>query len=450
MPEALASVSPAATTPEQSEALYAKLSPGPGKPASKVSAHQRARIHSAMVKLVAKQGYEDVTVRGIARLAKVSSRAFYNHFEGKEDCFLRTYDLIVQRTARRIVASQAGERDWQERLRLAFGAFVRELEREPQAGYLALVEAYAAGPKALEHIRRAECIFEGMLRDSFARSPNGIEIPPMIVAGMIAGAISATRTRLLAGDDEDLPALGDSLTSWVLSYYSEVVVELAALDQRAASASTAEPTPMAIEQWGNQIPADDRTLIFTAIAKLAVTEGYSGLTLQQILAATGVPKRSFTAHFSSVADCFLEALRPRIDDAIAKAARAQTGADTWERGLCQAIVSLCGQITQDPLLAKLCFVDVFALGEKGLAFREDLIADLAFFIGEAMPPSERPEGVVIEAAVGAAWGVIQHLVISDRVSQVPRIAATLAYLVLAPSVGSMAAITAISGEQIAR
>ena len=74
----------------QSEALYGKLRPGPGRSPSDVAAHQRMRIHGAMVEIAGEQGYEAVTVRGLTRTAGVSSRTFYERFEGKEECFLET------------------------------------------------------------------------------------------------------------------------------------------------------------------------------------------------------------------------------------------------------------------------------------------------------------------------------------------------------------------------
>lgn len=67
-----------------------KLAPGPGKPASQVAASQRARLHRAMFELVAEKGYERVTVRALVSTAKVSSRAFYEHFRGVHDCFEAT------------------------------------------------------------------------------------------------------------------------------------------------------------------------------------------------------------------------------------------------------------------------------------------------------------------------------------------------------------------------
>src|SRR6187399_977339 len=85
-----------------------KLSPGPGLAPQQVARHQLARIHRATIEIAARDGYQALKVRDIVRQAEVSTRAFYEHFGSKEDCFLRTYDLISRRTTRRIIAAQMG------------------------------------------------------------------------------------------------------------------------------------------------------------------------------------------------------------------------------------------------------------------------------------------------------------------------------------------------------
>ena len=66
-----------ATAATSQQVLAGKLSPGPGLPPSEVAHHQRARIHSAIVEIAGERGQEAVTIREIARLSGVSSRAFY-------------------------------------------------------------------------------------------------------------------------------------------------------------------------------------------------------------------------------------------------------------------------------------------------------------------------------------------------------------------------------------
>ena len=63
----------AAGTPEP---LYEKLSPGPGRLTSKVAERQSTRLHGAVIKVLAKQGYDAVRVRDFVALAQVSTRVF--------------------------------------------------------------------------------------------------------------------------------------------------------------------------------------------------------------------------------------------------------------------------------------------------------------------------------------------------------------------------------------
>jgi AcrR family transcriptional regulator len=205
-----------------------KLSPGPGLPSQQVAAHQLARIHWATVEIAAEQGYRVLKVRDIVRKAGVSTRAYYEHFNSKEDCFLQAYDLISRRATRRIIAAGAGERDWRKRPHLVLKEFVRGLENEPASARVALIEAYVAGETFLEQAWRAERIFEGMLAESLARAPSGVVVPPMVVEGMVAGIAGIARNRLLANRVTELSEAGASLIDWALCYPHKAATELAA------------------------------------------------------------------------------------------------------------------------------------------------------------------------------------------------------------------------------
>ena len=110
-------------------------------------------------------------------------------------------------TLARIAVSQSGERDWRERLRLAFRAFMWEVESEPQAARLALVETFAAGPASLEGARCAENLFEAMVAESISRAPDEFKMPPLLVKGIVTGAARVARARLIAGREQEARAL---------------------------------------------------------------------------------------------------------------------------------------------------------------------------------------------------------------------------------------------------
>jgi AcrR family transcriptional regulator len=441
-----------ASQAEQSEALYEKLRPGPGMAPTEVGAHQRARIYSALIGLVADRGRDAVTVRELTRLANVSSRAFYKHFDGTEECFLRTYELITRRAAKRIVASQAGERDWRKRLHLAFGAFVRELEREPQAARFALVDAYAGGPKTLERVQHTDNIFETMLTESFLRAPDDINVSPLLIKGVVAGVAHVARTRTMTNRTDEATTVGGQLADWALSYHSESVGLLAELDRGSPSHASGVgrfPVPSSEEERGEESRAlsDARALILSATAKLAVAEGYGSLTVSRIRAAAGVQPRFFAAHFSGVEDCFLATMELRAVSAVSRAAYARAAKLTWQGGVYRAISSLCGQIASDNALAQLCFADAFAPDRAVSNCRESFVTLIVQLLSDDAPTNCLSDTLRIEAAAGAVWGVLHHQVTSGQSRQLPRIAATLSVIALAPLIGMSPAIEAIHQEQ---
>jgi AcrR family transcriptional regulator len=444
--EALAPTTPVADAPE---ALYRKLSPGPGMAAQEVASHQRARIHAAMIEIVGDEGYEAITVRKVSQLAGVSTRAFYQHFEGKEECFLRTYELVVQRAANRIVAAQSGERDSRERLRLAFAAFAREIESKPRAARLALIEAFAAGPAALERMRCTDTIFEAMIAESFGRIQDGIEMSPLLIKGIVAGVTCVARARLLEGREEELSEISDELLEWALSLRTDVVGELGVLDRRPIPPCDAIDKSLATVRTSGRSERTretDRDLILAATAKLAATDGYWQLTAPRIRSAAGVSRRSFNANFDSVEDCFLASLDAHTSKALEYAATQAARGRNWLGGVYQAIASLCSYIAHDPVLTKLGFTEVFAPGPNGMRRRERLMVDIAGRFRASAPSAKRPSKLVAEASTGAIWGVLHRHITSGRAQQLPQLAATLSYLALAP-VGNQAALNAIRDEQ---
>lgn len=75
---------------------YERIKPGPnGMGPRVVASHQRARIYSSLGAVLARRGYRAATVADVLRLAGVSRRAFYEHFDSKEQCFASAYRIAA-------------------------------------------------------------------------------------------------------------------------------------------------------------------------------------------------------------------------------------------------------------------------------------------------------------------------------------------------------------------
>lgn len=404
-----------------------------------------------MVELVAERGYEAVTVRELVRRSGVSSRAFYRHFANKQECFLRTHEVIVLRMARRIVAAQAGERNSHDRLRLTLGAFASEVERNPEAACLALIETYAAGPEALKQARRAEHTLEAMIVESLTDPISTAAVSPPLADGAAAGAMWAIRSRLLDGQVDQLPPLIEGLVDWSRAYRAKSISALPDLDRRAGAMSfTTEPLPLLPESVKRK-PTKDRALILAAVAKLCVSDNYSSLTQKSLCLTAGISGRSFNALFDSVEGCFVAAIMQRAEGALAEASyAAQLRSRSWAGGVYQATHSLCVQIATDPVLANLCFVQVLAPGAVGMKCQQRLVAKVAKHLRGGASLARDADQALVEASVGAAWGVLRKHIATDRAFQAPRIAGSLAYLLLAPAIGPAEAVEAIRSEVAAK
>ena len=432
------------------EPMYGKLSPGPGKPASEVAAHQRARIHRAMIELVSEREYDAVTVRDLAQLAGVSTRTFYAQFGGKEECLLSTYEQVVRSLAKQVSKAQRGGRDWEDQVRLTFSALARALAAEPKPARLALVEVFAAGPPALERMRRDGIVLEAMARGGFARAPDGITLPPLVVKGIVAGVARVACARLLAGREQELPALSDELMRWALSFRSDATAMLELDDRRSAVDGDVGSAANGRGDLGRQLLQNERALILAATARLAASGGYRQLSARDIRAAAGVSRKSLDMHFDDVTHCFLAALELLIKQTLIQALRSGATADTWPGGVQRALSTFCASVARDPAFAKLGFIEVFAPGTPGIRFRARLIVAVADRLRQSAPPSQRPSELAAEASVGAVLGVIHHHIASGRTSLLPRVASTLSFLMLAPAIGAPAAVDAIREEQATR
>lgn len=209
-----------------------------------------------MVELVAAHGYNAVSVATLTSHARVSKRDFYKHFAGKEECFLATYDIVVSRSVRGILAATEGEDDWRERLRLGFLAFAGQIAGSPETSRLALVEAFAAGAVALERMLRTNRLFEALVAKNLDLADEAPQLPRLVVKGIVAGCSRVARARLLTGDPRQLALDGAELMEWALSFRDDAVVRL-----RGLGTGGAAPLPPTTAE----LPfADERAMILAA------------------------------------------------------------------------------------------------------------------------------------------------------------------------------------------
>ena len=430
--------------------LYPQLRARRNASREQVAAHQRARLQGAMVEAVARHGYTATTVRELTALAGVTKKALYRHFDDKLDCFLATYDLVVLEGVGRISAAWRGgshdERDPEQALCRAFDAFVGELVARPKGARLALVEVLAVGPGALARIERGEALFERMIAQSLEQVGDGVALPPVLLRGVVHGIWYVARRRLLEGRAAAMVGSSRQLLDWMLAHRSPDVRLLdrgPATGLLAAPASSTRPR----REPAVRIEGDERTRMLRAAAQIAATGGYEALTGGQVAQLAGVEWEVFSREFASVEQCFLACLELLSAQALARALRESGDAPDWPAAICRAIGSLLDQVAQDPVFARVAFVEIFAAGPAGVQRRAALMGSFAEVLARHAPSSRRPSPLVAEAIVGAVWGIVHHHVVHGRARSLPALAGHASYLALAPVLGAEHAVAAILAER---
>jgi AcrR family transcriptional regulator len=110
---------------------------------------------AAMATAVGEKGYGSVAVADVIARAGVSRRAFYEHFDNKEECFLAAYDAGVESMLAAIddAIGRAAADGPLAIARAGTERYLSTLAANPAFARTFLVEVLAAGPRALE--RRA-------------------------------------------------------------------------------------------------------------------------------------------------------------------------------------------------------------------------------------------------------------------------------------------------------
>jgi AcrR family transcriptional regulator len=180
-----------------------------------VTESQRNRIHRAMVEVVAARGYPATRVVDVIGVAGVSRKTFYELFESKEDCFLAAYDVLLEKLLREITDAFESRQGapWAERVAAALEVLLEHLAQHPDEARFAIVEALAAGPKALARRDSALRQFTGFLEAG--RSNAAIELPGIASLAVAGGINELLYSEILHGAAAGLPSHLPDLMFWV-------------------------------------------------------------------------------------------------------------------------------------------------------------------------------------------------------------------------------------------
>jgi AcrR family transcriptional regulator len=190
-----------------------------GVPRELVAASQRQRLLHGVTVAVAAKGYGATTITDIAARAGVSKKTFYEHFAGKADCFLASYDhgreaLLAATNDAAVAAADAGAGPI-DQLRAGNRAYLAFLVAEEHYARTFFLEVLAAGPEAVARYQDCRMSFAAGLRawhtHARAQRPSWPAAPDVAYEAATGATHDLTMRRIAAGRTATLPVLEDDL-----------------------------------------------------------------------------------------------------------------------------------------------------------------------------------------------------------------------------------------------
>jgi AcrR family transcriptional regulator len=419
--------------------LYKRLPKGPhGIAPEDVAHHQRIRMHGAMIESVANHGYERTSVKHVIGLAGVSRRAFYEQFDNKDACFKETFDLIVARVIKRINNACATRKgDFERRLRAALRAFADEIETNPKALRLVMIDALTAGPEAQLQLRKTTATFEQLLASGFASSPNARTLPAPIVRAIIGGLRRATFQRLIDERTTRSSKVSDELLRWMLLLTSP---EIDALQARPCSFP---PFPAVAQLPANRYDMrDDRTRLTHSVVNLALREPFEELSAPHIAEEAGLSIDTFLELFENPQKCFTASLDMLGGELLEVVADPALISPQWPAAVCHAINRLAIHLASNPACTVMLACKTFTAGLRVIEDMVGLTDEVATLLTEGAP--RRPRGALaIEGISGALSHTLYTEASAGRAHLLPSQSEYLSYVVLAPFIGAESAVQTI-------
>jgi AcrR family transcriptional regulator len=428
-----------------------RLRPGPGAPRDEVVANQRQRLFGAMVASVSERGYIATAVNDLVEISGVSSRTFYDLFPDKEACFLATLEAIIeaaaafgiQRGGERLESmAPAGVRlpagpdrggTWEQRARFGFESFARMIAQQPAAARLAFLEAYPAGPEAVELIENAATGFEWLTRQMLEQSPERAGMPAEMITAHVGAQQEIAATRLRRGEEAELPELLDGLWDLLLSY---------------------RPPPAPLRMTGRTprfgpetIDAHDHAeRALRAFAVVVAEEGYVNTTVEAVLKRAQMSATTFYANFAGKDDAMLAAIDSACAQIVAAIMPAFRRAADWPLGVRAGYGALCNFLASRPAMAQLIAVEIHAAGAAAMERRHETLRPLEDLIGKGFEHQPGVPALAAEAITGGVLTLIYKRLRASGPGSLPALAPLLTYITLCPFLGAEEACQVANGD----
>jgi AcrR family transcriptional regulator len=182
-----------------------------------LSPSDRLRVLAATTETFIAEGYAATTAQHLQ--AQIEPPVFDALFEGKEDCFLQTYDYLIAEARTAIAASVPTQDRWPKRLAAALSALLDLIDTHNASAQLVLVLAPSASPAAVMHHMKTIGRLTPFMEEGRALAEADAMIPHLVDSAYPGGVAFTLGRHLLHGEGRPAAEVHTELLRFLLLPY---------------------------------------------------------------------------------------------------------------------------------------------------------------------------------------------------------------------------------------
>jgi AcrR family transcriptional regulator len=178
---------------------------------------QRVRITQALVGVLAERGFAGATVGRVVRRARVSTRTFYQLFDGLEECLIAIMDTALEEAVT-LVSRELQEADcWRDGVRSALATVLSYFDGEPELARVCIVETLAGGPVVLAHRERLIQAFRLPVLQRIEREVTNV--PSLAAEGAMSSVLGIMHAHIVTAKPGSFTELLGPLMGLIMAPY---------------------------------------------------------------------------------------------------------------------------------------------------------------------------------------------------------------------------------------
>lgn len=175
-----------------------------------------------------------------------------------------------------------------------------------------------------------------------------------------------------------------------------------------------------------------------ALADVVSFKGYVAMSVEDVVSAAGVSRRTFYDHFSGKEDAFLQAYDEVAGELLRRVRGRFEDSASFAEGVVTSLSAFLEFNAAEPRYADMCIVEVLAAGPAAIERRNALMHELSELLdrdGRTVPDGIRPPKLTAETVIGGIYEVVYSRVLDGRAGELPALLPNLSYALMLPYLG---------------